>query len=31
MELVFLLSLVAIGPLAARYGVDSRLERGRRR
>jgi hypothetical protein len=31
MELVFLLFLVLIGPLALRFGVDSRLEDDRRR
>jgi hypothetical protein len=31
MELVFLLLLVLLGPLALRFGADSRSEAGRRR
>lgn len=30
MEMVFLLFLVLVGPLALRYGVDSRLDDRRR-
>jgi len=31
MEIAFLVFLVLIGPLAVRYGADSRLENDRRR
>ena len=31
MELVFLIALLVLGPLAIRYGADSRLDTDRRR